>query len=270
MVKFGLEIEFLNYDYDNYLYDPTVYDLFEGWLHTREYYQGMQEIISPPFKFNKKNVYQAIREGMRIIKRTSYESGCKSLLYSKPIYKYDGVISAGVHIHLSFSKKEGNMIGKLYSYIPTEAMYRIIKEYEQIFGWGIRSKLSHHIWGALRSYNYSFKQKDRFLPVALSPRKARKPLTVEIRLLDLEDILKPAKVYRFLKNSIEILRTNLDVKNHIKYNDKLYKDYVFPYNNIDSEDEGYENVDDIISQEGLYKKSNNAFYFKDGRLRRLR
>lgn len=200
-VRFGMEFEFMNYTEEGYTIDPTIYTLPKDWLHSREYYHGMQEIMSRPYNLMYKNYIKVIRNAVKTIKRVSYDNNCGIPLYSKMMIMYNGIISNGVHIHLSIYNKKGKNIlynDRVRSFTKWLSA-KLLNELHKRGMISLRSGYSHHIFGGIRISEYSFKQNSRFMPVIISPKKNRKPKTLELRVFDLEHLLKPKEIWEILK-----------------------------------------------------------------------
>jgi len=204
-VNFGMEFEFMSYK-DNYKFDPTIYSLPNNWLHCKEYYVGMQEFITNPKKFTKRNFLKNLRDFIKTVKKVSKDNSCKIPLHSVLDIRYEGIISNGIHIHFSFYDNETNLL-KGIDNVSTSVLIMAISKLLKYNLIGIRSLYSHHIYGYLVESNYSFKYNQRFMPVIISPKKDRKPKTIEIRLFDLETILQPNELYKCIKEiKNELLR----------------------------------------------------------------
>jgi len=85
-----------------------------------------------------------------------------------------GVVFNGLHVHLG-----GDVAHVLLSRDTLWKRFEALVTYEYVARFGVDARfiLSHHIWGATRPTDHSWKSKDRYLPVAKSNIG-----TVEVRL----------------------------------------------------------------------------------------
>ena len=266
-ISYGMEFEFFSYKRGE-LYDPTIYYLPPKWLHAREYYFGMQEIMSRPYKLSLSSLRRTCRTALETMRRISEDNESTLLLYSHLISKSYGIVSNGVHVHLHITKEEGNALTN-WTYLPTSVQIRTFNIIEKIFECSVRKLISHHIHGALCSSSYSFKSRSKFVPVFISPRKDRKPKTLEIRIFDLEDILTPKKLYRAIIEIAEMVLEYLETGNEPSSSGY----YTGRIREIEDLAENYYNGYDIYQTEFLehvaecYMNQNIGKIFKEGELK---
>ena len=219
-ITFGMEFEFFSRK-SGELYDPTIYYLPSRWLHAREYYFGMQEIMSNPRKFSLRNLRAVIKSALETLRRISEDNECEIPLYSYLLDKSYGIVSNGIHIHFAIYDKERKNILYSISSLPSSFVRMAMNIIGEKFDCSIRKLISHHLYGAVFPSEYNFKSHSKFIPVYLSPRKDRKPKTLEIRMFDLEDLFTPKKIFDssvyILENVIHYIETGEYEKNELPY-----------------------------------------------------
>jgi hypothetical protein len=121
-----------------------------------------------------KEVVKKIKRKATEVKRALNRNGKRWKVYVSaiPFKKYDGLIWNGLHLHI-----KPETIAKIGT-ITAAAVYL-----KHIYSRDMRFITSHHIWGAFRNSNYSFKRKLKFAPVIVSQHE-----TIEFRLFSFEDI----------------------------------------------------------------------------------
>jgi len=231
-VRFGIEFEFWNYK-DGGLYDPEIIKLPSKWLHCREWYYGEHEIMTNPVLLRETNFIKKFETALEVLRTISYENKCMVSLTSEPYTKYETIGSNGIHIHLSFFKKDGNRnVNLLRDNWPInfavdngyldKVLFSLMEKEGLIYS--PRVGMSHHIWGYRMSSSYDFKSNPKYQPIIISPSKNRKPRTLEIRVFDLDLIFKPKVVYKIVKSiAKEVLKINSS--EYMEYCERLLKKY---------------------------------------------
>ena len=162
-----------------------------------EYYSGMFELNN--FLQNwesEKDIYDfltnVVTVANNIAKKLKQRTNGNTMLHTKGIsIDSRSMVFNGLHIHVS-----------LTDYIEQLALFNRVTDNNVITNWklenypSLRSIVSHHIWGSMRSYQYDYKQKRKFVPVLWTGLD-----TIEIRIFDNEDILiksRRKKLAKFL------------------------------------------------------------------------
>jgi len=273
-IRFGMEFEFVNFSQSGRRFDPNIYYLPKGWLHTREYYTGMQEIMSAPLNWNYQNFMKTIRRAIATMKKISSDNSAIIPLYSCPMDLNYGVIFNGVHVHLNILKDGKNLFNDIVDFSSSYQL-KAIELLKEMKMWSLRKEISHHIHGAICGSDYNFKLNPKFKPLFISPRRNRKPKTVEIRVFDLDDILNPNKMFEYINRIIDMILENMDsgmVSTNYKYN-------IYRLKEIEYLSKKWVNGDDDISYNSYivyllnihydysYKKS---FGFVNGKLSEIK
>jgi len=117
----------------------------------------------------------AIEKGMDIMRRIGPHLGRSLYLGSYPIYKYNGLVFNGIHVHLKYNADSID-IQKLL--MPEFINWKLNNNCD------LRFVTSHHLWGLFRRSEYRFKRRIKFSPINCSLKYG----TTEIRLLNFEDL----------------------------------------------------------------------------------
>ena len=213
MIGVGMELELFLFHKDGYGFylDNDIWNsdiTLEKFSLEREYYCGMVEMKF--FNQRKQKLNQIFK---------NIDIGIENKLYSikkfypnivipyKSLYflKYNGIISNGVHVHIELPNK---YIDSPFKRVYSKLLSAYVFKEKMKVSPSLRFLYSHHLWGRWIPSNYSFKMKNKFSPVYFSPSKVGKPLTVEIRAFDVEDLVDSSNrkwVFKIIKKIISFI-----------------------------------------------------------------
>jgi len=192
--KIGAEVEFWHSEYINndILYSLGIYN---------EYYSGMYELNNFIQEWkSEKDIYNfftdVVTKTKEILQKLDNITGGTSILGTKGIsIDSHSMVFNGLHIHISFNdyRKQINLFQQLIK-------SNIIPNWKMTTYPSLRSISSHHIWGKYRDYEYSYKQRDKFVPVLWTDFN-----TIELRIFDNEDILVQSRRKKLSKFLFSVL-----------------------------------------------------------------